>query len=176
MGLYFGGRLFLFLFGAFICLVVLLMNKKWDNNKKIIVFFFSLYICSLIQFLLLPIPLNTAAISEMRMSTFEWSYIMNIIPFKNIDSMPSVILHIVIFLPLGGFVFYLSPRIKTRALIILAVPFFIEFFQGFISWYFGIFYKFSDINEFLFSVIGCVLGALVYYLTKTKSRFLSSMH
>jgi len=160
----------LFLIGAILGVVFVILNRTLENNKKLIVIFFSLYICSIIQFLILPIPLNAAAIKYMQVPSFDWNYI-NFVPLISIRSLSPMVLHFVIFLPFGGFVSYFSGKPVFKILAFLIVPFFVEFFQGSISWYFGILYKYADINEFLFGTIGCLVGALIFLSINTRVKF-----
>ncbi|MEK4118615.1 VanZ family protein [Paenibacillus sp. FSL W8-0919] len=137
------------------------------KNKRVTLLeiLFSGYSLGVIYFVFLPIELTFG----VHRNQAPWYSSINFIPILTID-MTSFILNIILFIPLGAFL-WLAPRtvysLKQAIRTGLSVSFGIELMQLIIKLLLGS-SRSIDINDLIANTIGCVVG---YFLIKQAIKF-----
>ncbi|MEN1985627.1 VanZ family protein [Paenibacillus hubeiensis] len=142
---------------ALLYIIFRVITHKKNKITLLEVLFFC-YALGVIYFVFLPIELTFG----IHRNQAPWYSSINFIPILTID-MTSFILNIILFMPLGVFV-WLAPRgifsLKQAIRIGLTVSFGIEFMQLILKLILGS-SRSIDINDLIANTIGCVVGYLI---------------
>lgn len=175
---YFESCLILIPITALIGLATIIIKKKkgkelWDSIFKLL---FILYLIALFDILFLPIPISNFALETQKKIYGHDSNFYNIVPLWSMiklikSNIPFTYVitqaggNIALFVPMGFFLAlnYIRQQQFIHILeISLIVSLGVEALQLSVSLAFGYPYRYADVDDLIFNVIGALLGLLCY--------------
>lgn len=153
------------LYGFIILFLILIGLFKFVLHKSYLyLLFFTImfvYLCSVIKITQFPIYMD-----EYQRAAFGGQNVwkeMNLIPFKNVLNMTSL-LNVIMTIPLGfGLPFLIKANIKKIVIFGFLAGFLLETMQLLTALYAGYTFRIVDINDLIFNFLGTIIGYLVFF-------------
>jgi len=151
--------------GCLLIFIVGILLKKYKNKDNIYLLFFSvfsIYIVFVLKYTIFPIPLDKELIETMR-NNDTLAY-FNLMPFKfDLNDLSwqlkQVVYNIILTVPFGFGLPFLT-RINKRELILSTLA--IECLQLIISLIIGFPYRYFDMNDIVFNLLGVIIGYFIF--------------
>lgn len=142
-------------------------KRKVPNVYLVYFSIFFVYLIGVLKYTIFPIPLDPF-MKEVMLKETTFLDGINLIPFMSPPSFKQTILNMVLSMPFGFGISYIT-RISKKKLILLGVSFgiIIELLQLMISLLIGFTYRSIDINDVIVNFIGVIMGYLIFRLFST---------
>lgn len=170
-------------FAFLLWLYLMVKNRKQEILYKILLTLITIYIAKVIDYTILPLPLNSQSLHEyQRIFSFDLSTNINLIPFilEIGDPFASSIfrlhfLNILLFVPMGmivGFC-YNKLNLKQALLKVFYISLLIETVQLFLAMFLNFSVRTFDINDLIMNTFGGLVGILIFRILVVKGfRFI----
>lgn len=162
MVIFFSGWI-LYSFIILYLLIIFLLKFRFKKSYTYILFFSIMYVYlyHLINITQFPIYIDDFQ-REVLGGQNVWKE-MNLIPFKNVFYMASI-LNIIMTIPLGfGLPFLIKHNLKKVVIIGFFAGFFLEAMQLLTALYAGYTFRVIDINDLIFNWLGTLIGYLIVF-------------
>lgn len=159
-------------FSFVIWAIAMIKMRKRNLIYKIFITLVIIYISKVIDYTILPLPLNAKAIEQLRnYFPFDVNYNINVTPFfveyfkeNGINSVIYDALNIIMFIPMGMIISFYSEGIEWKDVMKKSffISLFIELSQLFLGLLIGSSNRISDINDLIMNTIGGIVGFIIF--------------